>query len=133
MESRRPAHVLAEEVVIEERYRDRPVVVCGPPRAPGATGTPLEDIVDDDDGAGAELVSTFFRGFTTTRLDGDASEWRLPSPGDGLEWGVRDGWVGFSTDQSCFGGPDRADDVSALLEGVIDALLLVERSRFGAE
>lgn len=128
MEPRRPAHVLAEEVVVEDRHRGRPVVVCGPPRAPGATGAPLDDVVTD---GGEELLSTFFRGFTTTRLDGDASEWPLPTPVDGLGWGVRDGWVGLSTDQSFLGGPERAEEVVDLVESVVDALLLAERSELG--
>lgn len=123
-----PVHVLDEEVVFEGTYRDRPVLVCGPPCAPGATGPAIDAVVIGAEGA----VSTFFRGFTTTRLDGDATEWGLPRPADGLDWGVRDGWVGFTTEQSCLGGPDRHEEVTGLVESVIDALLLVERGRFGA-
>lgn len=123
-----PAHVLDEEVVFEGTYRDRSVLVCGPPYAPGTTEPPLDAVVIDAEGA----VSTFFRGFTTTRLDGDAGEWGLPLPADGLDWGVRDSWVGFTTEQSCLGGPDRPGEVTGLVESVIDALLLVERGRFGA-
>lgn len=50
MESRHPAHVLAEEVLVEERYRGRPVVVCGPPRAPGVAGAAPDDVVGDGEG-----------------------------------------------------------------------------------
>lgn len=78
-------------------------------------------------------MSTFFRGFTTTRLDGDATGWRLPTPGDGLDSGVRDGRVGSSTDQSFLGGPDRAEDVTDAVEALVDALLPVERSELDAE
>ncbi|WP_313695446.1 hypothetical protein [Halorarum halobium] len=124
MSSTTPPHVLPEEVVYTTEHDGRPLVVCGPPTALGRETSPLDESV-----VGGDAATTFYRGFTRTSLEGDAASWRVEE-GPDLEWGVRDGWVGFTTEQSCFGGPASAEAVVPELVLVAELLALMERDPF---
>ncbi|UIO98838.1 hypothetical protein Hbl1158_09840 [Halobaculum sp. CBA1158] len=120
MSTRRPPQVLPDEILVEAEHRGRPVVVAGPPAALGADASPLADCVAGDDAP----CSTFFRGFTTTSMEGRASRWDLPIAHE--VWGPRDDWVSFTTEQSFLGGPDDPEAVVETVRALVERLRELE-------
>ena len=116
----RPPQVLVEEVVASDDHGGRPLVVAGPPTSLDGEASGLDDAFVGDGGS----VSTFFRGFTRTELDGPPAAWDLNF--DREVWGPRDGWVSFTTDQTFLGGTDDPADVIAELRIVAGQLTELE-------
>ncbi|MFC7137067.1 hypothetical protein [Halobaculum litoreum] len=121
MSSPRPPQVLADEVVASDDRDGRPLVVAGPPNALDGEASGVGDALLVGDGG---TVSTFFRGFTRTELDGPPAAWDLNF--DREVWGPRDGWVSFTTDQTFLGGTDDPADVVAELRIVAGQLSELE-------